>query len=184
MQIVEELNRLNKLLDLNLDLMSFQKGDNSKEEHMYTLGYRPIKMVKKRNLNECLSKYKSKEDLALKLDLAKEIDIANTEIKELADMFRKITHNTMQLINELKKECPSSKIIIFIESLDILVKELQKEGLFLTKNQGAEIIFRDIFKSEISEWQKLSRVFMLMEERSVIDFIGGDKALERRIEEY
>lgn len=73
--------------------------------------------------------------------------------------------------------------MIFIESLDILLKELQKEGLFLTKNQGAEIIFRDIFKSEISEWQKLSRVFMLMEERSVKDFIGGDKALERRIEE-
>ncbi|BBD87470.1 hypothetical protein SA58113_p20026 (plasmid) [Staphylococcus argenteus] len=60
---------------------------------------------------------------------------------------------------------------------------MRKDGLFLVEEKIMfEQLIRDVFKTTISDMQNLSRVIMLIDEKSLRDFVGGDRALSRKIE--
>src|SRR5699024_7080773 len=127
------------------------------------------------------SNLKYSDVIAIRLDVAKELDIVNTEIEESARTFKEMIQNTTEFIEELKTMFSMNNFMIFIDNFDVFVKEMQKTGVFLNEdNQGIDRLIRDVFKVGLSEWQKLSKIFMIIDKQSINDFIGGDYALERR----
>lgn len=182
MEIYTELKRLNKELNLNLDLMNFKEIQQD-EGYTNMMNNSPITLVEKNELNKCLSNLKYSDVIAIRLDVAKELDIVNTEVEESTRTFKEMIQNTTKLIEELKTMFSMNNFMIFIDNFDVLVKEMQKIGVFINEdNKGIDRLIRDVFKVGLSEWQKLSKIFMVIDKQSINDFIGGDYALERRME--
>jgi len=180
MEIYTELKRLNKELNLNLDLMTFKEIQQD-EGYKNMMNNSPVTLVEKNELNKCLSNLKYSDVIAIRLDVAKELDIVNTEIEESARTFKEMIQNTTEFIEELKTMFSMNNFMIFIDNFDVFVKEMQKTGVFLNEdNQGIDRLIRDVFKVGLSEWQRLSKIFMIIDKQSINDFIGGDYALERR----
>lgn len=173
------LEELNKEFDLNIDEIIVKE---TKKINMNKRKLIPITTIEKRDFNSMLPTLVSDDCLALRLDIAKEIDVANTEKEEIVKVLNRKLENTAKYLMLLKGNI-EKEIVVFIDNFDVIVKEMRKDGLFLVEEQIIfEQLIRDVFKITISDMQNLSRVIMLIDEKSLRDFIGGDRGLSRKIE--
>ncbi|WP_126495203.1 hypothetical protein [Staphylococcus argenteus] len=173
------LEELNKEFDLNIDEITVKEN---KKINLNKRKLIPITTIEKRDFNSMLPTLVSDDCLALRLDIAKEIDVANTENEEMVKVLKRKLENTVKYLMLLKGNIEKT-IVVFIDNFDIIVKEMRKDGLFLVEEKIMfEQLIRDVFKTTISDMQNLSRVIMLIDEKSLRDFVGGDRALSRKIE--
>ena len=172
------LEELNKEFDLNIDEITIKENKKNK---LNKRKLSPITAIEKRDFNSMLPTLVSNDCLALRLDIVKEIDVANTENEEMVKVLKRKLENTAKYLILLKGNI-EKEIVVFIDNFDVIVKEMQKDGLFLVEEKITfEQLIRDVFKVTISDMQNLSRVIILIYEKSLRDFVGGDRALARRI---
>lgn len=183
MTLFKEMYELNETLNLNIDHMTLPGNNDMQSCEPVLRTKQPIVVLERREINTYLKQIDNSNCIAIRLDIAKEIDIANLDRIQIVTILKSILEHTTKYIETLKKSYTDMNIIICVDNFDILIKELYKEGLFLVKEtkESTEQLMRDIFKLFISELQHLCRVIMITSLKQIDDFVGEDEALKRRL---
>lgn len=181
-KVFEEMVKLNEKYNLNIELMDV-KESNHKKQNADMLKKQSAKLIEKRSLQEYLIGMNSFDITTIKLDVARELNFMNVE--EVVKSFKDMTERTTNLIAELEKNCPSNHFMIVLDNLDCFVKEMQNQGVFLDDSeQTVDRLIREVFKVQLTEWQKKGQVTIISDKDVMREFIGGDVPLKRRIQHH